>query len=126
MANNENLTKGKKFTSDNQPSGDQKSNGHKRKYLLKDIASQIITGESKEVFSKVAEYLGVEIDKIDIEIAMHLKQMEKALKDGDTRAYIAIMDRIKGKPIQDISLQQNTTPKITGITFEDPPEAKLN
>ena len=38
----------------------------------------------------------------------HLKQMEKALKNADTSAYNSVMDRIKGKPIQSITIDEST------------------
>ena len=35
--------------------------------------------------------------------AMHLVQISKALKDNDTRAYEAIMDRVDGRPVQSLA-----------------------
>tara|TARA_R110002167_G_scaffold81296_2_gene222664 strand:+ start:1561 stop:1932 length:372 start_codon:yes stop_codon:yes gene_type:complete len=107
----EDLNKGNEdtqFTPNNQPSPEAKSKGKRKALLLKDIASKLITGESKTALEDLAKYLGVEVDSIDIETAMHLKQMEKAVKNGDTRAYNAVMDRIKGRPIQAIEVTENT------------------
>ena len=105
MGSLDNLKRGNKatqFSSDRQPKPELISLGHKRKKLLKTISQQLVEGESKEALKSLAEYLGVNIEEIDLETAMHIKQMEKAIKDGDTRAYIAVMDRIEGKPQQKI------------------------
>ena len=103
---NDNLLKGSRFSKDNQPIGEVKSDGKRKKSLLKDIASQLVSGASKDALLSLANYLGVEIDALDIETAMHIKQMEKALVEGDTRAYNAVMDRIKGRPIQAITIDE--------------------
>jgi len=100
-----NLKKGNKatqFTSDKQPSGKAKSEGHKRKLLLREIAEQLVSGEALNDLNPLARYLGVPQDEIDLETLMHLKQIEKAIKEQDTRAYNAVMDRLKGKPAQSI------------------------
>lgn len=105
MDKNNNLKKGNKetqFTSDNQPSKEAKIEGKKKKKLFKNIADQLVSGDSKKSLEALAVYLGVSIDELDIETAMHLKLIEKVFKDGDTRAYTAIMDRLKGKPLQEV------------------------
>lgn len=100
-----NLKRGNKatqFTSDKQPSGEAKSEGHKRKLLLKEISEQLVSGEALNDLKPLARYLGVSENEIDIETLMHLRQIEKAIKEQDTRAYNAVMDRLKGKPEQSI------------------------
>lgn len=107
MSKTKGLKKGNKptqFSKENQPTPEQKAAGHKRKVLLKQIAKQIVTGGFRKALVPVAEYLGVDPDQIDLETALHLKQMEKALKKGDTFAYNALMDRLKGKPVQAIQM----------------------
>jgi len=102
---NDNLSddnKSTRFSSENQPSSDSKSTGWQQSSLLKKIASQLIDGDSKEALTELAKYLKIDVNEIDIETAMHLKQIELALKNGDTKAYNAVMDRIKGKPPQAI------------------------
>jgi hypothetical protein len=100
-------TDGNTFSKDNQPSGESKSKGRIKKYLLRDIAQQLLTGDSKDAIQDLARYLGIDPDQIDIETAMHLKQMERALKEGDTKAYNAVMDRVKGKPVQAIEISEH-------------------
>lgn len=109
MNKEDNLLKGNpetQFSKKNQPSATSKIEGKKKKALLKDIAGQLVSGDSKVALIELSKYLGVDVDKIDIETAMHLKQMEKAVKQGDTRAYNAVMDRIKGKPTQAIEVTE--------------------
>ena len=86
-----------RFTSDSQPSGEAKSRGKKKAKLIKDIATQIVKGGVKDALKPLANYLGLEIDQINLETVMHLKQMEKAIKNGDTNAYNAVMNRIAGR-----------------------------
>jgi len=102
MSNLKRGNKATQFTSDKQPSGKAKSEGHKRKLLLKEIAEQIVTGDALSDLKPLARYFGVAEDEIDIETLMHIAQMDKAIKEQDTRAYIAVMDRLKGKPEQSI------------------------
>ena len=109
------VTPENQFTSDKQPTGAAKSAGKKRKRLLKDIGSQLVQGKSKDALSSLALYLGVEVDQIDIETAMHLKQIELAIKEGDTRAYNAVMDRLNGKPLQQV---EDVTPKDSTIKIQ--------
>lgn len=100
-----NLKKGNKatqFTSDNQPSPKAKSKGHTRRLLLKELSEQIVSGDALNDLKPLAKYLGVGENEIDIEMLMHLSQIQKAIKEQDTKAYNAVMDRIKGKPSQSI------------------------
>jgi len=90
------------FTKDKQPSNKAKSEGKRRAKALKDVCSQLVTGKSKEALESLAKYLGLEVDEIDIELALHLKQIQKALNEGDTKAYNSVMDRLKGRPKQEI------------------------
>ena len=90
------------FSSQRQPAPEAKSKGKKKQLFLKDIASQIVGGQAVEDVKPIAEYLGIPESKIDIETLMHLKQMQKAIEKGDTKAYQAVLDRLKGKPRQEI------------------------
>ena len=101
----DNLRKGNPehaFTSENQPSNEAKSNGIKKKYLLKDICNQIVGGTAADSLKALSELLGIPVNQIDIETLMHLKQIEIAINTGDTKAYSAVLDRLKGKPMQAI------------------------
>ncbi len=105
MPNTKNLKRGNpdhQFTSKKQPSNKAKRMGHKRKLLIKDIASQIVKGEAVNDLKPLATYLDIPESEIDVETLMHLSQMSKAIKEQDTKAYNAVMDRLKGKPKQEI------------------------
>ena len=90
------------FSSENQPSPEAKSLGHKRKRALKDLAEALITGEGLEKAKRIADSVGVELglDEFTLENVMTLRQIEKALAKGDTPAYNAAMDRLRGKAVQ--------------------------
>jgi len=95
---------GNTFTSENQPTSEAKSKGKLRKRYLKDLATALITGDRLEKLKGTAKKVGLDFtDKeYTLDIAMTLKQIEKALDDGDTKAFNAAMDRLLGKPNQTV------------------------
>ena len=101
---------GNKFSKDNQPSPQAKSEGHKRKKALKDLADALIGGERLKKCKVIADKVGIDLhdSEYTLDISMTLKQIEKAFDEGDTRAYQAAMDRFLGKPPQQIN-QVNST-----------------
>lgn len=107
MAKGDVIGKGKKFSKENQPDPKAKKQGHIKKRVLKDIASQIVKGDSIKDLKPLASYLGIPENEIDVETLMHLAQMSKAIKEQDTRAYNAVMDRLKGKPKQEVDHTTN-------------------
>jgi len=46
-------------------------------------------------------------EEMTLEVAMSLKQAEKAIQKGDTSAYNSVMDRLKGRPMQEIDHKNN-------------------
>lgn len=90
------------FSKENQPSPKLKSEGHKRKRALKDLADALIMGERLDKCKVIAEKVGIDLkdSEYTLDIAMTLKQIEKAFDEGDTKAYLAAMDRLLGKPTQ--------------------------
>ena len=119
MANDKIKEYGKKthYSKEYQPSPESKSKP-KTKTLLKQIAGQIVTGKAVDDLKPLATYLGVDPDQIDIETLMHLKQISKAIEKGDTKAYQAVLDRLKGKPHQ--SLDHTIDTKEIQILNNDP------
>lgn len=90
------------FSKENQPSPKLKSEGHKRKRALKDLADALIMGQRLDKCKLIAEKVGIDLkdSEYTLDIAMTLKQIEKAFDEGDTKAYLAAMDRLLGKPTQ--------------------------
>jgi cytolysin (calcineurin-like family phosphatase) len=97
------------FSSTNQPSGKAKSEGKKKAKLLKEIAAMPVTDTLYSKIKKVADMMGLTQEDVNIELAMHLKQMQNAIDEGDVRSYTALFDRLKGKPKQDISVDGSVT-----------------
>ena len=64
--------------------------------------------------------LGYEPDEVDNELAMHARQIEKAQKTGDTKAYAAVM-KVAGYDATNVNV---TTPKPLVISEEE--AAKLD
>ena len=90
------------FSKQNQPAPKLKSEGHKRKRALKDLADALIMGERLDKCKVIAQKVGIDLkdSEYSLDIAMTLKQIEKAFDEGDTKAYIAAMDRLLGKATQ--------------------------
>ena len=101
--------KGNTFSKENQPSPKAKSEGHKRKKALKDLADALISGDRLEKCKVIANKVGIDLKdgEYTLDIAMTLRQIEKAFDEGDTRAYQAAMDRLLGKPPQQINQVTN-------------------
>jgi len=92
-------SKGTPFNKDNQPTPEAKSNGHKKKRALKELANALISGVGLEKAITTASSVGLEISEdIDVKTVLTLKQIEKAMNEGDTRAYEAAMNRMLGRP----------------------------
>jgi len=109
MAQGDCIGKGKKFSSKNQPSPEAKKKGWQKKRLLKDLANILLQGDKLNEFKLLANDLGIDLndDEMTFEIAMSLKQAEKAIQKGDTSAYNSVMDRLKGRPMQEIDHKNN-------------------
>ena len=103
MDRKDNLNKGNpehQFSKDKQPTPEAKSEGKRKKRILKDLANALISGESLTKCKEMASKVGIDLkdDEYTLDIAMTLKQIEIAIDAGDTRAYTAAMDRLIGKP----------------------------
>lgn len=90
---------GVKFSSEHQPSPEAKSEGKRKKKLLKEISEMIVSGsEIQEIAEPLSFYFGVQPDDLDHETLADLVQLQKAIKEGDTRAYAEFKDRLRGRP----------------------------
>lgn len=112
-ANKELYKVGVQFSKENQPSKAVRRKGQYKRKLIKDIAGMAINGDPLDKALATAKQIGVEFEQITVEIAMTLKQIEKAISEGDTSAYNAAMDRLVGKPTQTVNSNVNV------IEFKD-------
>ena len=92
------------FSKENQPTPEAKIEGKRKKRLLKDLATALISGERLDKCKSIADKIGLDLtdSEYTLDIAMTLKQIEISLDNGDTRAFSAAMDRLIGKPNQHI------------------------
>ena len=56
-----NPPKDKQFSKENQPSGEAKSKGWKKKRELKDLANALITGDAKKNAAATAQLVGIDL-----------------------------------------------------------------
>lgn len=82
--------------------------GRSTKALLKEILETVLNDENP-LDKTSGSFTAAEL--------MHLKQIAKAIKDGDTRAYEAVLDRIDGRPTQTISNDPENPFESGGITL---------
>lgn len=114
----ENLKKAVPFSKDNQPSSEAKKKGWANKKLIKEISELTISGTANEIAEKVGEYFGIEPKDIDHETLADLRQLEKAIRKGDTQAYNAYKDRLRGKASQPVDLEGNIKTEVV-IKWEE-------
>jgi hypothetical protein len=70
-----------------------------RKRTLRDLADTTVTYEDADVPKELKEFLkNLPVTGFSYEDAMHKKQIMQAL-EGDTRAYLAVMDMLYSKKI---------------------------
>lgn len=109
-----------RFSSDNQPTGKAKSNGKKKALLLREFAKQLVTGQLKDNVKPIAEQLGIDIETVNVEMALHMSQLQKAIVSGDTMAYNSVLNRILGKVKEHIEVNDVTKKKPESILkFKD-------
>jgi len=96
--------KGKSGNEAGRPAGTRST-----KVLLRELLDTILDDENP---------LSKERGKYSVAELMHLKQIAKAMKEGDTRAYEAVLDRIDGRPTQMLASDpENPLPDSGGITL---------
>lgn len=120
-----------RFTSEKQPSPENKKKGQKQYWALRRLlelsTGQKFTGSTKEYRKATADYFNIPEDEVTISMIMDFRQIEKSIKKADTTAYKAVKDRAFGKPnteAPDVPIQPedpNSTSQIDlggGIIFE--------
>jgi hypothetical protein len=103
----------KKFTSEYQPSREAKSKGALKRHAGERLLNAVVgDGDLKEAAEKMLYALGIEVDEVTVEWLMYLAQIQKAVQQGDTNAFNAVMDRVKGKPKQSLEVEAKEPPPI--------------
>lgn len=98
---------GKKFTTDNQPTGEAKSNGKKKAKFTRSVLKEMLNlpykfTEESQLKQQLVKAFGPEALSMSVAELMSLMQMQKALLKGDTGAYNSVMDQALGRPAQSI------------------------
>lgn len=108
----------KPFTKENQPDPELKKAGWARKKALKELIDIQMCGKmegSTINYRKLtAQFYGIDESDVTVRMALEYRQIEKALKGGDTAAFNAVMDRALGKAKQAIELIPDMIIKING------------
>lgn len=123
MASKDNLIPGAhKLTLDEQSAGGIASGKarRKRKHGQELVRMMLQMDVSDAQVLEAMRKLGYEPDEVDNELAMHARQIEKAQKTGDTKAYAAVM-KVAGYDTTNVNV---TTPKPLVISEEE--AAKLD
>lgn len=108
---------GKRFSSEKQPTGEQKAAGWAKKKVGTELAKLILDlpfkGKLDGVLRKdIASYFGVDENHITNEQVIYFRQIEKAVSKSDTPAAKFITERAHGLPNQKIEQQTTADMKI--------------
>lgn len=112
--------KDKQFSKENQPTGKQKSDGHKKRQAIKEMIRMMFENKYKfsddsQLKKQMITAFGPEVaDKTILEI-MTLQQVQKAILKGDTQAFIALLDRVDGRPVQAIAETDADGNELDGV-----------
>lgn len=108
------------FTSENQPSNEAKSRGHLKSLrgaqLVQAVLKQMFKNKHKDkelekIMKEAAAYFQLPEKELTMELMLVYGQAKKAVVEGHTPAFTALMDRGFGKPPQ-------------RMTFDIPPPAE--
>lgn len=101
---------GRRWTSDNQPSGQSKSWGAIKKKqgreLIQALMNMKFVGAADGILKKkISHYFGVtDPDELTFQQVAIMRQIEKAVSQSDTNALNHLLDRFMGKPTQMVTL----------------------
>ena len=87
-----------------------------KKKIERTLLTNLLAGKFNGVLSEDVKAL---IDKaeVNIEDVMHLRQIEKAIKKADTRAYEVVLDRAFGK-VKQTFIQENINDELSEFDEE--------
>lgn len=93
----------KPFTEKNQPPGEVKSLGWKRKQFGQELARNLLRldfagNDDGKTKAAAARYFNLNPDDMTVELLMLFKQIERAIDKSDTQAFRAFMERAYGAP----------------------------
>ena len=114
------------FTSESQPSGEQKSRGwwkkKKGRFLMQALLNLDFNGtqidpetqqkQENQIKKQASAYFNIPEAFITNEMIMNMKQMAKAINTGDTQAFNSVMDRAYGKPKEHIEVEEVKAPQL--------------
>ena len=108
---------GVKFSSTYQASPEAKSKGLLKRRIFKELMDQplIKNDQNSKLIELAASYLQIPEDQITWPDIMHVAQIRKAVRKADTFAYVAVMDRIAGKPASKMTLANDENNPITPL-----------
>lgn len=111
---------GAHFSSGNQPAGELKSKGRRKKLRAQELVRAVLAVAAKSekvkaMRAEAAEYFGMKEKDLNIEVLMIYKQIHKALEEGSTIAFREVMDRGYGKAVQRLNFDFITPPEPTQI-----------
>lgn len=121
-----------RFSSEHQPDRQKRAAGQHKRKVQKDVLRMVMqmkfAGAADSKLKKsIALYFGIDPRRLTVELMMHMRQAEKAIQKADTYAYNSVMDRLYGKPKQNLGLGsdpdfplQNPTPIIKVFTSGPP------
>jgi hypothetical protein len=102
-----------RFSASNQPTPEAKKEGHMKRRMLKDMLEMTFTGpKGGKLLKAAAAYMGIPEDELTVEDMLHFRQIERAIGKSNTFAYMAVMDRAYGKPVQPVKPEDEEGFKI--------------
>ena len=109
-----------RFSKDNQPSPEAKRKGHQKKKALRDMGELLASGkvfdeievDGKSMSQLISDMYGVPIEEVSLTVLAGLRQLQKAITDGDTKAFTAFMDRVEGRPKQSIEIETDVVRRV--------------
>ncbi len=120
----------KMFAKDRQPSPEAKKNGWKKKKFTRDTIRAMLELPAtipEKMREELVEIYGEEVvASITNGQLMTLKQMHKAIKNGDTAAFTAVIDQGIGRPVQGVAQTDMSGNDLPGIRVALPAGMKLD
>lgn len=101
---------GVKFSKENQPTPQAKSDGWKRRSMFKKLLEMSISGDTtalQGLRESISDLTGIpesEVAKMDFGQALLSRQLEKAITEGDTNAAFRLLEFIYGPAKQSIEV----------------------